>query len=174
MLFGDISYAGVDTNVKPFNITSADEWEHVWDLFGEQVSTMTFLSPHMFENTTDRHKTQNRYNKIKLCCCCFLDRAIGERSSVHGGSRQPRCLLQCVRVSNSIPHGASWLVDNHSCLTLPCDSDPCLCRIFLCTDSPGRRVEAIQQTFGTLLTSGVCTLYRHQANTITVVWTVLR
>ena len=37
MLFGDISYAGVDTNVKPFNITSADEWEHVWDLFGEQV-----------------------------------------------------------------------------------------------------------------------------------------
>ena len=40
MLFGDISYAGVDTNVKPLNVTKADEWQYVWDLFGRQVEPL--------------------------------------------------------------------------------------------------------------------------------------
>ena len=47
MLFGDISYAGIDTEIKILNVTKADEWEFVWDLFGRQVEPMSSKVPFM-------------------------------------------------------------------------------------------------------------------------------
>ena len=47
MLFGDISYAGIDTEIKILNVTKADEWEFVWDLFGRQVEPLSSRIPFM-------------------------------------------------------------------------------------------------------------------------------
>ena len=47
MLFGDISYAGIDTEIKFLNVTKADEWEFVWDLFGKQIEPMSSKVPFM-------------------------------------------------------------------------------------------------------------------------------
>ena len=34
---GDISYAGIDSNIPELNVTSADEWEFIWDQYGEEM-----------------------------------------------------------------------------------------------------------------------------------------
>lgn len=46
-LFGDISYAGLATNAKLLNITSSDEFEFIWDLFGRQVEPLASEIPFM-------------------------------------------------------------------------------------------------------------------------------
>ena len=47
ILFGDISYAGLDTNVQFLNVTKADEWEYVWDIFGNQIEPLSSKIPFM-------------------------------------------------------------------------------------------------------------------------------
>lgn len=47
ILFGDISYAGLDTDVKILNVTKADEWEYVWDIFGNQIEPLSSKIPFM-------------------------------------------------------------------------------------------------------------------------------
>ena len=42
---GDISYAGVDTELKILNISKNDEWEFIWDLFGRQIQPIASNIP---------------------------------------------------------------------------------------------------------------------------------
>lgn len=42
---GDISYAGIDRNFPHLGITSQDEWEFVWDLFGRQIAPVASAIP---------------------------------------------------------------------------------------------------------------------------------
>ena len=44
---GDVSYAGTDTEVAPLNISRTDEWEWIWDLFGEQIEPLASRVPYM-------------------------------------------------------------------------------------------------------------------------------
>merc|ERR1712185_740170 len=44
---GDISYAGTDDDIAPLNITSDDEWEFIWDLYGRQMAPVASAVPHM-------------------------------------------------------------------------------------------------------------------------------
>jgi len=45
--FGDVSYAGTDSAVAPLNITKADEWEYIWDLFGAQMEPIASAAPYL-------------------------------------------------------------------------------------------------------------------------------
>ena len=44
---GDISYAGIDTAVPALNISSDDELEYIWDLFGRQIEPLAKIIPWM-------------------------------------------------------------------------------------------------------------------------------
>eukprot|EP00041_Stephanoeca_diplocostata_P036636 m.1345107 g.1345107 ORF g.1345107 m.1345107 type:complete len:540 (+) comp24904_c0_seq8:227-1846(+) len=44
---GDVSYAGVDVTEKPLNISSDDEFEYIWDLFGRQIEPVAATAPYV-------------------------------------------------------------------------------------------------------------------------------
>lgn len=44
---GDISYAGIDTEISILNISKADEWELIWNLFAQQMMPLTSVIPYM-------------------------------------------------------------------------------------------------------------------------------
>ena len=44
---GDISYAGIDADIKPLNVTKDDEWEFIWDQYGQEMEPLTSRVPLM-------------------------------------------------------------------------------------------------------------------------------
>ena len=51
---GDISYAGIDSNIPELNVTSADEWEYIWDQYGDEMMPLTSHVP--FMTTVGNHE----------------------------------------------------------------------------------------------------------------------
>ena len=47
---GDLSYAGLSSAVPALNITSEDEFEHIWDLYGIQNQKISATKPFMVTN----------------------------------------------------------------------------------------------------------------------------
>ena len=47
---GDLSYAGLSSAVPALNITSEDEFEHIWDLYGIQNQRLSAVKPFMVTN----------------------------------------------------------------------------------------------------------------------------
>lgn len=47
MHVGDLAYAGIATNIPLLNITSGDEWEPIWDLWGAQIEPLASRMPYM-------------------------------------------------------------------------------------------------------------------------------
>lgn len=50
MIVGDLSYAGLSSDFIPLNITSEDEFERVWDLYGIQSQRTAATRPFMVGN----------------------------------------------------------------------------------------------------------------------------
>jgi hypothetical protein len=44
---GDISYAGIDSEIKALNVTKDDEWEFIWDQYGHEMQPLTGHIPFM-------------------------------------------------------------------------------------------------------------------------------
>lgn len=44
---GDISYAGIDTDIKELNVTKNDEWEFIWDQYGSEMQPLSSHVPLM-------------------------------------------------------------------------------------------------------------------------------
>jgi hypothetical protein len=53
VIVGDIAYAGIAINVPWLNITSNDEWEPIWDVYGQMIEPMA--SKRHFEATLGNH-----------------------------------------------------------------------------------------------------------------------
>ena len=49
-IVGDISYAGLSTEIPALNISKEDEFSHIWDLYGIQNQKLTTIKPFMVTN----------------------------------------------------------------------------------------------------------------------------
>ena len=164
---GDLSYAGVDSNIGVLNITKDDEMEEIWDLWGRQNEPLSATTPLMtgvgnheiFYNWTaftsrytmprdNRGSNGNFWFSFDLGNVHIL--SFSTEHDYAPGSPQYKWIEQDMRRADSRRDVVPWLVVTGHRPLYSSEKDYCCC-CAQCNATAGGRAKALRQALEPLI-----------------------